>query len=358
MQQVNDNYPNFNKEIEVFTDRDSGYRMRAEFGIYHETTAQGYSVQHTMFNKDGTRNFINNQHPIANQLINELMGVMVTFLQNHFAFVHKLFQIEYLTTRQQQAIISLIFHRELRGQEDQEVALELQQYLQSQLPHLTKVNIILRARKKQLVIGDIAIEEKFLVNDTEIRLLQVENSFSQPNAAINEKMLNYVAKHLPSYAPADILELYCGVGNFTMVLAQTPNRVVATEVNKQAVTYVNLNLELNNITNTQVGRVSAEEFVQAINKVRPFKRLQHIDLESYNFKTLFVDPPRSGLDEKSLDTFANYDNIIYVSCNPHTLFANLRYLTNRHGFQLCEIACFDQFPQTEHLEAIAILTKA
>ncbi|RIY34435.1 tRNA (uridine(54)-C5)-methyltransferase TrmA [Psittacicella hinzii] len=346
--------PQFNaEEIEVFSGKQSGYRMRAEFSIYHQNEPE-YSIKHyTHDPKTKERVFCNGHYDIATPLINQLMQLVEAFCQKNYEFSRKLFQVEYLTTTTQQAIISLIFHRKLDSENlDLTKAQELFQFLNT---NGYPANVILRARKSSIIVGNNFIEEEFTVNGKKSKLLQVENSFSQPNAEINQLMLAYVEKHAKT--DKDILELYCGVGNFTMILARSARKVLATEVNKQAVDFVYKNLSLNDIHNVQVGRISAEEFVQAINKVRPFRRLSHIELDSYDFSTVFVDPPRSGLDHASCDMLSKYNNVIYVSCNPNTLMENLQYLTSTHGYKIDNLALFDQFPQTNHCEAVAILSK-
>lgn len=347
--------PQYNPEkIDVFSGKQSGYRMRAEFAIYHDNN----KVRHyTHDAQTKERVFCNGEFAIATPLINQLMVAVEEFCNNNYTFSYKLFQVEYMTTTTGHAIVSLLFHRPLEQEgSDLEKAKELQNFLLSKNFTKGEINVILRARKSKILVGKNYIQEKFSVLGNDIYLYQAENSFAQPNAQINQLMLEYVAKN--SHSDKDILELYCGVGNFTMVLAKTGRRVLATEVNKQAVDFVSKNLAQNHIENVQVGRISAEEFVQAMQKVRPFRRLEHIDLDSYDFETVFVDPPRSGLDNASCDMISKYEQIIYVSCNPHTLMPNLQYLSQKHGYNIEHLALFDQFPQTPHVESVALLRKS
>ena len=102
--------------------------------------------------------------------------------------------------------------------------------------------------------------------------------------------------------------------------------------------------------------MSSEDFCQALDGVRPFRRLQHIDLDSYSFSTLFLDPPRAGLDDLTLQLAMKFDNILYISCNPLTLRENLKVIGNSHRIE--HFAVFDQFPYTHHLECGVLLKKA
>ena len=153
----------------------------------------------------------------------------------------------------------------------------------------------------------------------------------------------------------DLLELYCGNGNFTMALAPLFGKVLATEVSKSSVQAAQYNLEANAIGNTRIVRLASEEISAALAGREQFRRLQDIDLASYRFTTLFVDPPRSGLDPATLALASDFDNILYISCNPDTLHANVAVLQQTH--RISAAAVFDQFPYTHHLECGLLLTR-
>jgi tRNA (uracil-5-)-methyltransferase len=97
-----------------------------------------------------------------------------------------------------------------------------------------------------------------------------------------------------------------------------------------------------------VVRLSSEEITQALNGDRPFRRLKDVALDAFNFSTVFVDPPRAGLDQGTEALSARFDRILYISCNPLSLIKNLSELTKTHSIE--KVAAFDQFPWTDHLE--------
>ena len=99
---------------------------------------------------------------------------------------------------------------------------------------------------------------------------------------------------------SDLLELYCGNGNFSMALADTFRRVLATEISKTSVAAAQVNIADNQLDNVVIARLSSEEFVQALRGERTFERLSGVDLSSYDFRTVLVDPPRAGLDDESV----------------------------------------------------------
>ena len=83
--------------------------------------------------------------------------------------------------------------------------------------------------------------------------------------------------------------------------------------------------------------------------------LQGLDLKQFNFNTLFLDPPRAGLDPETEKLLPEFDNIMYVSCNPKTQHANLACIQKSHQVQ--SFAMFDQFPYTDHVECGIFLTR-
>lgn len=122
---------------------------------------------------------------------------------------------------------------------------------------------------------------------------KLKRSFTQPNAAVCQKMLEWACGAAEGL-DGDLLELYCGNGNFTLPLSEKFERVLATEISKTSVSAAQWNIEANRIGNIKIARLSAEEFTEAYTGKREFKRLKDggIALTDYAFSTIFVDPPR------------------------------------------------------------------
>lgn len=332
--------------VEVFRSPVSHYRMRAEFRIWH----QGDEIYHIMFDQQTKQRIRIDQFPAASQLINRLMPVLLQAIQHTPLLRHKLFQIDYLSTQSGKIIASLLYHRQLNDDWRQQ-ATALRDQLRAAGFDL---QLIGRATKTKIMLDEDYVDECLNVAGRPIIYRQIENSFTQPNAAVNEQMLAW-ALDVTQHASGDLLELYCGNGNFSIALARHFRRVLATEIAKPSVTAAQYNIAINQIDNVQIIRMSAEEFTQAMQGVRQFNRLQGIDLLSYQCNTIFVDPPRSGLDTQTVDLVQNYPNILYISCNPQTLYANLEQLQSTHKLE--RLALFDQFPYTEHMECGVLLTK-
>lgn len=333
-------------EPEVFTSPESHYRMRAEFRVWHD----GDDLFHIMFDKETKERVRIDQFPVASQLINNIMAEILPLIKENALLRHKLFQIDYLSTLSNKLIVSLLYHKKLT-EEWIEAAKQLKTTL---INKGFDLQLIGRASKTKIMLDNDYIDEILPVNGKNMIYRQVENSFTQPNAQVNIKMLEW-AIDATQGATGDLLELYCGNGNFSLALAQNFERVLATEIAKPSVAAAQYNIAANQIDNVQIIRMSAEDFTQAMRGVREFKRLDGINLADYQCNTIFVDPPRSGLDDKTVQLVQEYDNILYISCNPETLCDNLSVLNATH--QIKKLALFDQFPYTHHMESGVLLTR-
>lgn len=328
-------------EIRVFPSQPLGFRMRAEFRIWHEDGQAHYAM-----NRPGEkRPYIIDQFPIGSPLITALMTPLLEAINNSVLLSRKLFSLEFLTTTSGQVLITLIYHRPL-GEDWQTEARLLQDKF--------SIGVIGRSKKQKVVLQSDFVTETLMVDGREYSYQQVESGFTQPNAAINTQMLFWASQSLKG-STGDLVELYCGNGNFTAVLAQHFDQVLATEISKVSVASARTNFAANDVKNVAVVRMSSEEFTQALNRERPFRRLADIDLDSYNFSTILVDPPRAGLDEDTVKLISRFDNIVYISCNPQTLAENLKQICLTH--QIESAAVFDQFPWTAHLESGVLLKR-
>src|SRR5476651_1302955 len=331
---------------EIFRSTPQHYRMRAEFRVWHEEQ----DLYHIMFDQQTKEKIRIDHFSAGSALINQLMAAMMDALRSSPVLRRKLFQLDYLTTMSAEAVITLIYHRPL-DDEWREHAGALRTALRGQG---FEVNLIGRAAKTKICLDRDYADERLPVDGQEMRYRQIENSFTQPNAGVNIQMLEWAISATRN-AAGDLLELYCGNGNFTLALARNFNRVLATEIAKPSVEAAQYNIAANGIDNVQIIRMAAEDFTQAMNGVREFRRLKDIELNAYNCNTIFVDPPRSGLDDDTVKMVQAYDRILYISCNPETLSANLDTLSHTH--RLTKLALFDQFPYTHHMECGVLLER-
>jgi tRNA (uracil-5-)-methyltransferase len=328
--------------LQLFASPPLGYRLRAEFRMWHT----GARVDYAMFAPADPRQPIPiEDFPPAAPHLRALMPRLRDKLNASEILRQRLFQAEFLTTLKGERLVTLIYHRPLDATWEaaaRELAAELD------------IQLIGRSRRQKIVIGRDWLEEEIEVDGRHLHYRQIEGSFSQPNGEVNRAMLGW-ARAQAANLGGDLLELYCGNGNFTLALAPLFGKVFATELSKPSVAAAQYNLATNHINNVALARMASDEVSAALAKVRPFRRLQDIDLDTYRFSTLFVDPPRAGLDAATLELARNFDNVLYISCNPDTLRENVTALANSH--RIVAAAAFDQFPYTDHLECGLLLNR-
>jgi tRNA (uracil-5-)-methyltransferase len=329
-------------EPAVFASSPLGYRLRAEFRICHDGGRPAYA----MFDPADTRRPVPiDDFPPATDPIRTLMPKLRERLGCQESLRHKLFQVEFLATSSGEVLVSLIYHRKLDSAWEAAAGAAAATWA---------VQIVGRSRGQKIVIGRDWLEEKLEVDGRCLTYRQFEGAFTQPNGGVNLAMLGW-ARARSAGVGGDLLELHCGNGNFTLALAPLFDKVLATEVNKSSMAAACHNLEVNDMNNVAVARLSSAEVGAALARVRPFRRLRHVDLDQYRFSTLFVDPPRAGLDEATLSLARGFERVIYISCNPSSLRDNAAVLTSTHS--ITAAAAFDQFPYTDHLECALSLTK-
>ncbi|OMH25688.1 tRNA (uridine(54)-C5)-methyltransferase TrmA [Motiliproteus sp. MSK22-1] len=329
-------------ELEVFSSPEDHYRLRAEFRVWH----QDHDIYYVMFERGSNRVPIRiDQCPMVAEPIHDIMFDLLEEIKKIPELGRKLFQIDFLSTLSGEVLVTLLYHR----------AIDENWYqLARPLKDKFGIDLVGRSRKTKLLLDrDFVIEKMSVGNDTLI-YKQVENSFTQPNGRVAEKMLDWAVDVTADHT-GDLLELYCGNGNFTIAVAKNFDRVLATEISKTSVNAAQFNIHENGLDNINIIRLSSEEFTQAMNKEREFRRLKDIDLDSYDFSTVLVDPPRSGLDKDTENLVQSYSRILYISCNPNTLKDNLLGLSETHAIE--RFALFDQFPYTDHKECGVWLVK-
>lgn len=329
-------------EPAVFDSPREHYRLRAEFRLWREDGQRHYAM---FAPGEKHKAILIEDFPIASERINALMPRLKAAWQASEALSNRLFQVEFLTTLAGDAMVTMCYHRPL--DEAWEVAAR-------QLAEELGVSLIGRSKGKRLVIGRDYAVEKLDVAGRVFSYRQPEGAFTQPNGAVNQKMLSWAFDAIGE-RDDDLLELYCGNGNFTLPLATRVRQVLATEISKTSVNAALSNLDENTVDNVRLVRLSAEELTQALNDVRPFRRLEGIDLKSYAFGTVFVDPPRAGMDPDTCELTRRFERILYISCNPETLAANIEQLQDTHRIERC--ALFDQFPYTHHMESGVLLVR-
>ena len=329
--------------LSIFESSPQNYRARAEFRIWHD----GDESDYIMFDQQTKEKVKIKACPMALSSIDVLMPKLMGAICEQAILRVKLFQIDFLATLSGEMLVTLIYRKSIK---------EDQSWLSAAESLKTTLNIdsiIGRARKQKVCLPRDFVEETLMVDAKPFHYQQIENSFTQPNAEVAQKMLHWARKISAvgnqQFGKADLIELYCGNGNFSIALSEFYNKVLATEISKTSVYSAQYNIEKNNIQNLTVVKMAAEEISQAMAGQRDFFRMKDVNLKSYDFKTIFVDPPRAGLDDLTRSMVVNFERIIYISCHPETLARDLIAIEKTH--QIVESALFDQFPYTHHLES-------
>jgi 23S rRNA (uracil1939-C5)-methyltransferase len=171
--------------------------------------------------------------------------------------------------------------------------------------------------------------------------------FTQVNYEINRQMIARALEALELTKQDTVLDLFCGLGNFTLPLALQAGKVVGVEGDLSLVKHAKENARLNQLDNV-------EFYVADLSK-----DVSGQDWSQQKFNKILLDPSRAGAAE-ILHNFKHWqpERIVYVSCNPSTLARDAGMLVNDMGYQLVKAGVMDMFPQTAHVESIALFVKA
>ena len=346
VQREKERFSNFTSmNFNIIKSEEKAFRNRAEFRIWWEKDENDKEVYSYAMN-DFDKNILEiDSCQIVSLHIQEIMPKLLKELNQNELLSNRLFAIEFLGSTTNDLLVSLIYHRKLDATWSK-LALELETKL--------NIKIIGRSRKQKVILSDDLISETLNINNQDFKFEYQEGGFTQPNTNVNTKMIEWVLSNIQT-SNKDLCELYCGGGNFTIPLSTKFNKVLATEISKTSIKSAKRNCELNNVKNIEFIRMSAEEFTQGLQEVRTFERLKDINLKDYNFDTIFMDPPRAGLDDITRALAKDFDNIIYISCNPETLHRDLEELVKTH--EIVKFALFDQFAYTHHIESGVILKR-
>jgi len=184
--------------------------------------------------------------------------------------------------------------------------------------------------------------------DGKLRLEFLPSDFLQVNAKVNQKMIAMAIDFLELKPEDKVLDLFCGLGNFTLPLASGGAQVLGVEGEQSLVDRAIHNAGLNGLERAEFQ--CANLHLEGAEKGLP----------ASGFNKLLIDPPRSGA-ELIVDKYVPILKpalIVYVSCNPATLARDSAVLVHQHGYVLEKAGAIDMFPHTAHVESIAVFRRA
>lgn len=320
------------QDLELLSDASLGYRRRARLSIHRKNgkTALGYRGKAS-----------NDIVPI------ERCVVLTERLQDVFASLKSTLLVDdlaetlgHIELLEDTKGVSVVFRlttpiaNELKDQwDDWAKAQDVMVYWQA--PKSSKADVTLESmRYYDLKNKDFS----------DIRLKYHPQDFIQVNAAMNQKMVSQAMDWLNLNDQDVVLDLFCGVGNFSLPLAQRARTVIGVELQESMVDHAQQNAESNKIHNVS--------FIAA-DLTKPFQN----ELSDEQVNKVLLDPPRAGAFE-FLDSIIKIGpiQILYVSCNASTLARDAEYLVAK-GYRVLRVSLMDMFPQTSHVETMMLLQK-
>ena len=215
-------------------------------------------------------------------------------------------------------------------------------------PEITSMVINVNPRHSSAVLGDKEIviygpgyiEDKLM--DKVFRISP--KSFYQINPVQTEKLYSTAIEFAGLTGKETVLDAYSGTGTIGICASDKAKKVICVELNKDAVRDAIVNAKRNRVNNIELFNQDAGEFM--------LKQAE----ANVKMDVVFMDPPRSGSDEKFLKSLCKHapKKIVYISCNPETLARDLKYLT-KHGYASKKAVACDMFPVTAHTECVVLL---
>ena len=195
-------------------------------------------------------------------------------------------------------------------------------------------------------LNGAGVDLQYALPSFALKLQFLPNDFTQVNTDINRQMIDRAVEMLNLHSEDRVLDLFCGLGNFTLPLATKAGSVTGVEGDAGLIARARENAIRNNISNT------------AFFTANLYETLDQEPWLNQRFNKILIDPPRSGAQEiLGFLPKLGAERIVYVSCYPGTLARDAGILVHEYGYRLVEAGVMDMFPHTAHVESIALFEK-
>ncbi|MBS3799074.1 23S rRNA (uracil(1939)-C(5))-methyltransferase RlmD [Pseudoalteromonas sp. BDTF-M6] len=302
------------------------YRRSARISIFHDKN-RGLQVG---FRQQGSKQIVNIEHcPVLEQGFAEVFAFFRAQINQHPA-LRSLSHLQlvatdekhYLVIRHTKAIADKVQQLVADAAKEHDWSLVWQHSAEQRLP----------AASYQIKQGDLSLQFGL-------------DNFIQVNAEVNEQMLTQAMQWLNLGADEQVLDLFCGVGNFSLLAAQQAKRVVGVEGVASAVDYAQLNAQANALDNCQF---------HCFDLTEPLAQASWFDK---NLDVLLLDPSRMGAEAILAQLpLKQFKRVLYVSCDPVTLARDSKTILAA-GFTLNKLGIMNMFPHTGHIETMALFTR-
>ncbi|MGC9461141.1 23S rRNA (uracil(1939)-C(5))-methyltransferase RlmD [Vibrio genomosp. F10] len=308
---------------------DKGYRRRARISVFVDKKTRKLQFG---FRKKQSKQIVNIDHcgvlePSLSALLPELKSLL-----SQFKKPETLGHVELV--KADNGIVLVLRHLQLLAEKDSHALTELAQRHQATL--------YLMPSNDQL---DLVTGEPAYYQDAGVKMSFIPNHFIQVNQEVNAKMVEQAMDWLDLSSQDRVLDLFCGLGNFSLPIAQKVNAVVGVEGVEEMVAQASKNAIDNALDNARFYQANLEQDLIT----QPWAEEK--------FDKVLLDPARAGASG-IVDQISQFGakSVVYVSCNPATLARDSQSLLEQ-GYQLTKLGMLDMFPHTSHLESMALFEK-
>lgn len=330
------------------TDRFLAYRNKATYPLKRSATGQ---VQAGYYHQ-GSHQLINlNQCPVQDARLNPLLAEIKQDIEklgwsvyNEERHQGRLRHLSLRIGRRTGEMLLTLVTTDLRLQN---LEAQAQEWLM-RYPKLVGICVNRNPNRTNVIFGDetrcIAGQPYLREEFAGLQLQLKPETFFQVNTEAAEALLAAIVEQLALQGDEILVDAYCGIGTFTLPLAQRVRQAIGIELQSASVEQAQLNAHLNGISNVTFKTGAVETLLPQL-EIKP--------------DVVLLDPPRKGCDRSVIEALlmSAPKQIVYVSCKPATLARDLKILCQTGGYQLAHVQPADFFPQTPHVECAAFLVR-
>ncbi|WXZ88282.1 23S rRNA (uracil(1939)-C(5))-methyltransferase RlmD [Fusobacterium pseudoperiodonticum] len=317
------------------------------FSVYGNKIITGFFKRksHEVFEVD--ENILNSK--LGNRIIKELKEILnKNKISVYNEITHKglLRNVMIRTNSNNEAMLVLIINSNKITENIKNLLFRLREKIEE----IKSIYISLNSKKTNTVIGEKNIfiygEESIKENLNGIEFHISPTSFFQINVKQAKRLYDIAINFFDNIDDKYIVDAYSGTGTIGMIMAKKAKKVYAIEIVKSASEDGEKTAKENGIENIEFINGSVEK--ELVNLINANKRID----------TIIFDPPRKGLEASIIDKVAelNLKEVVYISCNPSTFARDVKLFSEK-GYTLKKLQAVDMFPQTSHIETVALLSK-